>query len=81
MDLGIACLVALLASAALVYVSAECTGTPERPAHLLTLTNGQNFCLKLPRYLPNPVKADFGGASFARTSNDTVGPTADDGGA
>lgn len=65
-------LLALLASALLATTRAKCVGTAERPARELTLPKGGKFCLRLPRYLPNPEKALFGSNVFARTHNDTV---------
>lgn len=74
MDRRAACLLALLLALALAPdASAKCEGTAERPAYLLTLGNKAKFCLRMPRYLPNPVKADYGTASFGRTVNDTCG--------
>lgn len=72
MDRRAVLLLAVVGLAFASTVSAKCVGTAERPAHLITLDKGGSFCLRLPRYLPNPEKALAGTASFPRTVKDTV---------
>jgi hypothetical protein len=52
---------------------APCIGTAERPARLITLSNGQTFCLRLPRFLKTPELDVLGTKKFARTYDDTCG--------
>jgi hypothetical protein len=52
---------------------APCIGTAERPARFITLSNGQTFCLRLPRLLKNPELDVLGSKKFARTYDDTCG--------
>ncbi|WIA38506.1 hypothetical protein OEZ86_001828 [Tetradesmus obliquus] len=50
-----------------------CVAKDDRAVRLITLANGQTFCLRMPRYLKNPELDVLGKKKFARTFDDTCG--------